>query len=314
MTAWHDPTPLLTHLLVNGAKAAVPFDSIDEWWAHFRPALAAWATPIDAALAASVVVDRVGYAFAAGYQAALRRLDATLPNDRIACLSVTEEGGGHPRAIASTLTAQADGSFRLAGHKRWATLSSHGGLALVAASIGSDERGRNRLRVARVDLAAAGVRVEAMPPTAFVPEVEHGQLHFDGVVVQASELLPGDGYEAYVKPFRTLEDLHVGGAIVAYVFGAAMRQEWSRGLREDLLQSLVTARSLALADPASAAVHLALEGWQRGRDGLLQRVDEEWRRVGGDEADRWQRDRALTRIAERVRAQRTETAWARVAV
>lgn len=307
-----DLSRILDWLLRHASAAAPQHASIDAWWQHFRVQRQDWAIPIDAALAAGLTSDRVGYAFAAGYQAALRQLDPTLPVDRLACLSVTEEGGGHPKAIASTLSLQADGSYRLNGHKRWATLSSSGAVALVAASVGADEQGRNRLRVARVDLGAAGVTIEPMPPTEFVPEVQHGRLHFAEVLVGPLQLLDGDGYEEYVKPFRTLEDLHVGAAVMAYLFGVASRYDWPREVREELLHLLAAVRALALADPKAPAVHVALEGWQRAREGLLERAALQWDLVAADERARWLRDRPLTMIAGRVRAQRTGAAWSRI--
>jgi hypothetical protein len=128
--------------------------SVDPWWEEFRRRRQDWAMPIDQAVLGGVLADRVGYAFAAGYQAALLRLDPGLPADRIVSLSVTEEGGGHPQAIESTLTADGSGGFVLDGRKKWATMSSSGGLALVAAKTGIDDQGRT----------ACGSRASISPP------------------------------------------------------------------------------------------------------------------------------------------------------
>jgi hypothetical protein len=241
-------------------------------------------------------------------------MDPGLPEDRICCLSVTEEGGGHPRAVQSTFTPIENGSaYRLDGRKKWATLSSAGGVALVAASTGTDAAGRNQLRVARVDLGSPGVQVVPMPPTAFVPEIQHCRLEFDGVRLQASQFLPGDGYTRYVRPFRTLEDTHVGAGILAYVLSIAFRYDWARELREQLLQLVVALRSLAMADSSSAAVHIALEGFFRVRDEVLKSCEPSWKQVDEDVRRRWERDAALTSIAGNARAQRAQKAWERLA-
>src|SRR5262245_39700447 len=144
---------ILTALVDHAQQPQRQYESVEQWWPTFRVARRAWPEPIDQALIGGVTSDRVGYAFAAGYQAALRRMDPNLPEDRICSLSVTEEGGGHPRAVQATY-APIDGgkAYTLNGRKKWATLSSAGGIALVAASTGTDSERRNQLRVARVDL------------------------------------------------------------------------------------------------------------------------------------------------------------------
>jgi len=306
------PAPLAEVLQPLFARTHAPpapcFASIDDWWPVFRDARVDWVEPIDQALIGGVLADRVGYAFAAGYQAALRRLDADLPLDRMACFSVTEEGGGHPRAVQSTLTA-APGGFILSGKKKWATLSSAGGVGLVVAATGLDAAGRNRLKVVRLNLGARGVEVIRMPETPFCPEIPHCRLALDDVEVNRHQILDGDGYERFVKPFRTLEDVHVGAAVLAYIFAVARRYDWPRGAAQELLQLLVALRALGLADPASPAVHVALEGVFNARHHLLERCTPHWERVAAGERERWQRDVALSGIAGGVRAKRAEVAW-----
>lgn len=306
----NDVATILTALIEQTRRTARRYESVDQWWTDFREVRRGWPSPADQALIGGVTADRVGYAFAAGYQAALRRLDPSLPEDRICCLSVTEEGGGHPRAVQATFTPIAgETAYALSGRKKWATLSSAGGVALAVASVGVDSEGRNRLRVARVDLGAAGVTVIPMPPTPFVPEITHCRLEFDAVRVEADEFLAGDGYTDYVRPFRTLEDTHVGCGVLAYLLAVAFRYEWPHDVREELLHAVVGLRSLAAADASSAAIHVALEGFFRVRDDLLKRCEPYWEVVDADVRERWQRDAALTAIAGNVRAQRARTAW-----
>lgn len=311
------PTRILEEVLTRfvarreGREVQPQWHSVESWWEGYRPACRAWAPAIDQAIAGGALADRVGYAFAAGYQAALRRMIPDAPEDRIVCLSVTEDGGGHPRAIQSSLTRARDGSWRLNGRKRWATLSAHGGTVFVAASTGQDEAGRNQLRIARVALDTAGVAVEPMPPTQFVPEIPHGQLKFEDVRVDEDSLLPGDGYVDYVKPFRTLEDIFVGAAILTYVVGVAIRYEWPREAATEMLHLVAALRSLGEADPRSAAIHLALEGLLEARQRLMTQVDDLWELVDVDERLRWKRDRPLTQVAQKVRALRAATAWQR---
>lgn len=303
------PTAILRHLLRAAAQPAGTWESIDAWWPVFVEQRDAWPLGIDQALAGGVAADRVGYAFAAGYQGAIHRLEPNLPANQVASFSVTEEGGGHPAAIESRLEEKGDGHFVLNGRKKWATMSSDGGIALVAACIGQDEQGRNRLRIARVDLGAPGVTVEAMPKTDFVPEIHHCRLTFSDVAIAESDLLAGDGYSDFVKPFRTVEDIHVSAALLAYLLRIAVEYGWETGAQEELVHLIAALRALAFADAKAPTTHVALEGLFKSRAALLERLAPEWSKVDAAVVERWQRDSPLTRIAGRVRALRAEAAW-----
>jgi acyl-CoA dehydrogenase len=150
---------------------------------------------VERAALGGLVASCVGWAFASGYEAALARLDPEATRDgSLAALCATEEGGGHPRAIRTTLTPTG-GQYALAGRKAWVTLGAEAEVLLVVASVGLDPDGRNRLRVARVPSSRAGVRLEAGGATPFAPEIGHARAAFEGVTVDEAELLPGDGYE-----------------------------------------------------------------------------------------------------------------------
>src|SRR5258706_8333879 len=68
-----------------------------------------------------------------------------------------------------------------------------------------------------------------MPDTKFVPEVPHAQLQFANLQVDESAILPGDGYDQYVKPFRTVEDIHVQAAVLSYLMREGQRLAWPQG-------------------------------------------------------------------------------------
>src|SRR5215475_13863930 len=182
--------------------------------------------------------DRLAYAFAAGYQAALRALVPDVMG--IASLLATEEGGGHPSAIRTRL----DGA-RLVGRKRFATQGLEAETFLVVASVG-EEAGRNRLRLVSIPAARAGIVRTALPPTPFCPEIGHAEVALD-VEVTPAEILPGDGYDDYLKPFRTIEDVHVHAALLGFLLHTAGRFGWPREASERLLAFLAAAPALAAA-------------------------------------------------------------------
>ena len=310
MTSSEGADQVLSALIEKAQSASHPYGSLDEWWPLFREERQNWNQPIDQALIGGAMADRIAYAFAAGYQAALHHLDPTLPKDRIASLSITEEGGGHPKAIEATFSrGDGEGVYVLNGKKKWATMSSDGGLVLVAASRGVDDAGRKQLALARLDMNTSGITITEMPRTDFAPELYHCRLLFDDVTVREDQFLPGDGYLEYIKPFRTIEDAHVSAAVMSYLLCIAFRSDWPKPVIEEIIALLLALRLVATSDPKSLVIHLALEGIFRGRDKLLESAGEHWAKVTEEERERWQRDLALTSLAGRVRQLRSEKAW-----
>jgi alkylation response protein AidB-like acyl-CoA dehydrogenase len=305
---------VLGHILKSrGDAAACP--EVATWWPRYRSLAAVWRNPLDRAIAGGFDADRLGWAFASGYQAALHALFPTLPEDRICALCVTEAEGNHPRAIQSTLRRVGPahgGGWRLDGAKRWTTLGPEGGLFLVAARDEAASGERIALRVARVPSDAHGVTIEVMADTRFVPEVPHARLRFDNVALPNDALLPGDGYEDYVKRFRTVEDIHVHAATLAYLVREARRLAWPHAWIERAAAQLHALRSLAAEDPSLPATHIALAGALANGAALIAEADSHWARAQDEAAARWQRDRELLKVASKAREQRTARAWERL--
>jgi alkylation response protein AidB-like acyl-CoA dehydrogenase len=279
------------------------------WWASVAMLRQASA-PAEAAALCGWAADRLGFAFAGGYHAALRRLLPELDAIAATALCATEEGGAHPRAIRAALARAPDGAWTLSGHKRWVTLGGAASSLLVLGVAGEDACGRKDLRLARLDAAAPGVRVVPLPPTAFVPEIPHAEVHFDAARVEA--LLPGDGWERWVKPFRSVEDLHVYAAQLGYLLGVAQRARWPEATREALLAALAATHALSAEDPAAPALHVALAGLLDGSRRWLEELEPLWQAAEPAERARWERDRPLLAVAGRARAARRERAWQRL--
>ena len=299
--------------LFAASVQASPCASVAEWWPRHREVMRAHARTIDQAIAGGFHADRVAWAFASAYQAALRALFPGLPEDRICALCVTEAEGNSPRAIRTTLR-RVDGGWRLDGAKRWTTLGPQGALFLVAARDAEVAGERPALRIARTPSDAPGVRVETMPATKFVPEVQHARLRFEDVPLPEDALLPGDGYSVYVKPFRTVEDLHVHAAVMAYLMREALHRSWPKPWVERAAAHLHAMRALAAEDVGSPAAHVALAGALAGGEMLRSEADALWELAGSDEAaERWRVDRDLFKVASSARTRRTQRAWERIA-
>lgn len=297
---------MLPQLPASHASAR-PCESVADWWPRHRAIAAEHASTFQQAIVGGFVADRVGWAFASGYQAALRALFPDAPSDRLCALCVTEEDGNGPKAIRSSLRA-ADGAWILDGAKKWTTLGPDGALFFVAAREASAPGARPSIRVTAVASDAPGLTIEPMPATRFVPEVPHARLRFEGVRVAA--MLPGDGYDLYVKPFRTVEDIHVQAAVLAYLMREAQRLTWPTPWIERLSALLAALGTLADMPPAQPETHVALAGALAMSAGLLEESESFWAASAVDPAAlRWRRDRALLQVAGRARELRTQRAW-----
>ena len=165
----------------------------------------------------------------------------------------------------------------------------------------------------RVPASAPGVRmISSAAP--FVPEIEHAQIELDQVVVAEADILPGDGYDDYLKPFRTVEDAHVHAALAGYLLGVARRRNWP-DLVERMLALALAARAVATAEPKLPTTHVALAGVLALAAREVAELEARWSAAsdaaaGGDaEWTRWQRDRALLKTAAAARGARRERAW-----
>lgn len=309
---------ILEHLIRNPAAWSPPAEADDATMlASFVDHLRAcpYERSVDRALWAGAEADRLGFAFVGGYAAALERLittsgahAATASCRRSLC--ATEAGGAHPKAIATQLAPSGEpGSWLLRGEKTFATLASVAEELLVVATTGRDDAGRQRLRLVRVRTDAPGVVVENRPATTFTPEVPHAIVRLTDVTVRDADVLPGDGWTEYVKPFRTIEDLHVLAATLAYVTRAAAAHGMAHDLVEGTLAGASALRGIADDDPRAPATHLVLAGVFDAARRLLDAHESEWSHAAQATAARWRRDRPLLEVAGRARVERTHAAW-----
>ena len=326
--------PAIEHCL-RAPTTTLECDTVAQWWPSFRPLLTEWDATIAQAIVGGYRADRAGWAFSAGYQSALRRMVPDLGRDTAAAFCVTEDGGNRPRDILTVLEPLSDGGYRLSGTKRWATLGPDSTEMLVAATLkpaGSVPTGitavaapapgesgaqpqtgpRPGIRMVRIRTATPGVRLIDMPPTRFVPEVPHARLALDDVRVDASALMPGDGYSDYVKPFRTIEDTHINAALLAYLLREARARGWPRSLVERTLAILEGLARIAPEDPSSPGTHLVLTGLLDWTHHLFAQAAPLWAAAGDDPAAmRWQRDTALFGMSGATRTLRATRAWER---
>jgi alkylation response protein AidB-like acyl-CoA dehydrogenase len=272
--------------------------------------------PVERALWGGFHADRLGYAFVAGYSGALARLYAhgapaqAGPPLRVS-FCATESGGAHPRAIATRLEERG-GTLVLAGEKTFATLATTADELLVIASRGVDDAGKNRLCVVRVKPNAKGVAIVPRGETPFTPEIPHAIVRFTDVVVANDDVLPGDGYEDWLKPFRTIEDTHVLASTIGYLQGAARAHDFGGDTLAELTSVALAIVDVAARDPSAPLTHIVLAGLFTSARKLAAALAPSWERAPEDERARWQRDQPILMVADNARAKRTEAAWRRL--
>ncbi|HYE93895.1 MAG TPA: acyl-CoA dehydrogenase family protein [Terriglobales bacterium] len=306
-----DDALALLRRLLRRPPAPLPIgDDVAAWWRRFRDAEPGPLSPFDRAVLAGFRADRVAGAFAGGYQGALRALVRDgLPDDAIVSFCVSEPGGNSPKAIETTLAGSV-----INGQKKWSTMAPLADLLLVAAHEGVDAAGRKRFKLVRVPATAPGVTIRRLPFTKFIPEIPHAELELRDVRVTADAALPGDGYNDYVKRFRTVEDIYIHGGVLGYALGAARRFDFPPMVAERLAAAIVTMRTLARGDFDAPETHVALAGALARDATLLEHSDAHWEKADEGERARWRRDRAgFGSVAGALREARRTRAWERLA-
>jgi hypothetical protein len=117
-------------------------------------------------------------------------------------------------------------------------------------------------------------------------------------------LLAGDGWDAYVKPFRTLEDVYVLSAMTAWLYGVGQECAWPQGLQLRLLALLAGCAEVGRQAPGNAAGHVLLGGLFAQFEGLKGEINEAMVGGPGQWAQLWKRDQAVMDLAAGARSKR----------
>lgn len=251
-------------------------------------------TPFELAVAGGRRMATPGLAFLVGYQAALRMLWPSAPLS-LGALCATEQRSLRPSDMQTRLT-----DLRLSGAKDFVTAGDAADWLLIAAR--SEEAGATpRLSLAVVYPGEPGVTVDKLPALPLMPDISHGRLHLDGALC---ELLAGDGWDAYVKPFRTLEDVYVLSAMTAWLYGVGQDSDWPQTLQLRLLALLAGCAEMSRQPPNNPAGHVLLGGLFAQFDALKTELDQALSEGDPQWAQMWQRDQAVMQLASGARAKR----------
>lgn len=264
--------------------------------------------------------DRLGFAFIAGYRAAsaimfgawLPPRTSTASRLPLVAFAASEgQGGAHPRSIQTKLSPQ----LTLTGAKSFIT-GGNGADLLAVVALDERQSGARRdppnLCVALVDPRAQGLSISPATPLAIVPEIPHAQAVMDGAAVL--RVLPGDGYERFLKPFRFVEDSAVNLALASHLTRVCAEHELQLpelgdrlSLAAHFFASVLRADEACWRDPAHHVLFGSAAGVLRE---AVSAVEASWALRGGEAWQRWTRDRALLQVAGKARAARLAKALA----
>ncbi len=236
---------------------------LEDWYARLLARLGATPQPFDLALMGGLQAATPGLAFLAGYQAALRMLWPAAPWTAGA-LCVTENRSTRPADMSTRIYG-----LYISGRKDFVTAAECADWLLVAAREDNAEQAP-RLALGVVRQGAPGVRVEPLPALPLMPDIGHARLHLDQA---QGERLAGDGWDDYVKPFRTLEDVHVLAAVTAWLFGVGRECAWPQALSLRLLALLAGCAEVARQAPNAPVTHLLLAGLFAQQQALADELD-----------------------------------------
>lgn len=285
---------------LNRPHAQPLLESLGDTWAGLLDRLGP-VSPFELAVLGGQAMPTPGLAFLAGYQAALRVLWPSAP-DSLGALCASEKRSVRPADMTMRLDLLA---LRLDGSKDFVTCGPDADWLLVAAR--SEAPGETpQLSLAVVYPGEPGVRLEPLPSLPLMPEVGHARLHLEQALC---ERLAGDGWDAYVKPFRSLEDLYVLSALIAWLYGIGRAHGWSQGLMLRLLALLGGCAEGSRQSADAAASHLLLGGLFAQFSAMRDEINAALAGTEGEWSDLWMRDQGILEIASAARAKRLEKAW-----
>jgi len=290
-------------------EARHSYDSMADWFKNFNLKTRQFESSVDRAILGGRLSQNLSFAFASGYQSAVESLFSNNePDYLLSSLCVSEDKGNRPRHMETTLV-ETDGLKVLNGSKKFVSGASDSQLMYVACKVGSDQDGRAILKVVSLASDTPGVTITPLPTLPFIPGVSHGKVSFDQVEISQVQVLSGDGYAKYIRPFRTYEDLHVLAAVLGFRIGQAIDSSWGEEAVQAHLSLVLSLQALNQCSLTSATSHIGLASCRDELNRLIDMYDAKFEAndVSGFEA--WKRDRMILNVAKGAHEKRTSSAW-----
>ena len=165
------------------------------------------------------------------------------------------------------------------------------------------------LSVMRMPATADGVSMSPRNPAAFMPELPAARMQLQDVVLDASAMLPGDGWTDYARPFGALEELYVSVALMGYLLREGRARDWPQAMLRQMLATITLLERIA-AEVESDQGLVLLAGATEWVRTLMTRATAQWADQPEDAGgQRWARDQTVQRMWADAGARRGDRAW-----
>lgn len=267
-----------------------------EWASDQRIVWAAWHA------------QSVGAVFLFAYQEALRKLVGQSV-DVPAALCVAEAVGTKPYQIQSRLAVGADSQLICSGEKSFVL----GGACARSLYVWcKDERDSSfnhadAVKTCLVKVGVSGREIDFRPcimPFSIVPDLPHASVRFEAVRVNENDVLPGDGYLDYVKPFRWWEDCAVSLGLTSWLLAQGIRQGWPGRVLNSILCVVFELSDLLENNQADEVSYLRFENIRQRLGELMKMTEALWLPDSKDMYEMWVRDRSILKVGGQARALR----------
>jgi len=300
---WCLQAPLATPAMETG----------DAWLQCWQQLPFAEACALQLAIQGGFQADRAAWAFASGYQAALRDQFPAADGGGLYAFCLSEPGVRGSRNL-QTRWRETESGIQLQGSKSWTPLFEQCSGFFVACRSETEDSSEGTVaggfRVLCVPAKATGVTFSPREPGSFMPELPTACMQLDAVALNAGALLPGDGWQAYASPFAIKEELYVSAALLAYLLREGRSNAWPVSYLQQLLAALALLAELASSAGESPVSQVALSGVTAWARRLFAEADTLWAAPPTDSrAQRWLRDRPIQTLWAPTSEQRGVKAW-----
>ncbi|GLQ30962.1 hypothetical protein [Litoribrevibacter albus] len=160
-------------------------------------------------------------AFWCGYQSAIQMLFGRFLNNEIASIVVNEHRSFKPSDWITEIEKKSE-AFVLVGKKDFITAPDQIDLLLVAANEQGYESKASKLCKVKRNIDGLSLVDLNMP---VFKDLKKSKGVFSRLELAHDEVLPGDGYDWFVKPFRVVEDFYVSLSMLGYLIKILMKHE-----------------------------------------------------------------------------------------
>ncbi|MEM7371941.1 MAG: hypothetical protein AAF587_25220 [Bacteroidota bacterium] len=278
------------------------FSSAKEWFSHYQEFTKDQET-IDKAIIGGFMSQQFSFTFLCGYQAALERMFPGIAPDRLKALCISEANGNHPSSMETSLI-----DHRISGLKTYVTAGSEAEHLFVLCKTEESVNGRPLLKMVHMPSNASNIEISNVD-FPLLREIKHGKLTLTDAKIEESQILEGDGFSDYTRPFRTLEDICVGIACQAMLLRQAFDHQWDAQLRDQLLLNIYTLKNLFSLPPSAQETILLLATADRSFEQIRPEIENHLTKQADSHIHKdWETNKAVLSMGKKLKQLRLSKA------